>query len=490
MLTAPKDFPHRFTTLSDLLTKDFQPGQPSTATPTATATATTATSSSAGKQPAPGSFNLRYPTPTAFYQREPPKATKSSPSPQQMATSSTTTGLSNDLSSGEDSCKRSSADSDEVTIVELPSERSAQLYKESLEQLLQRQRRTPILGVGSSGAGSVIVDATGLRQYTQLLLASGQAEAKEKGTSSSSSSSTPPLMNHQHLSQMLKSPSDTCSSLFSSGGGGGGGGGGGSSSTGETIEEETRCVVCNAHFPNVWLLEQHAALQHPHVGPGEEKPFICEQCGQSYRYRSAYAKHKEQNHRARLPADKLFTCDVCGMQFRYLKSFKKHRLNHALERLHGKKSVGVGVGLGRSLTVAAPTSVAVSVSASASGGSSVTSVDQDVVTSSQEPMLADEGEDLRVNVKREGAGNIPTTNSESGEPSSRESRRPGTADSEEHEQDNTVDSAGITMLYQDNNSSASASTSATEPNISSSDGIHSTNKRVSGREILVLNLLF
>lgn len=477
MLAAPKDFPHRFTTLSDLLTKDFQPST----TATATATATTATSSSAsagnpaGKQPTPGSFNLRYPTPTAFYQREPPKATKSqqmSPSPQQMATSSTTTGLSND--SGEESCKRSSADSDEVTIVELPSERSAQLYKESLEQLLQRQRRTPILGGGTS-AGSVIVDATGLRQYTQLLLASGQAESKEKGTSSSSSSSTPPLMNHQHLSQMLKSPSDTCSSLFSSGGGGGSGG----NSTGETIEEETRCVVCNAHFPNVWLLEQHAALQHPHVGPGEEKPFICEQCGQSYRYRSAYAKHKEQNHRARLPADKLFTCDVCGMQFRYLKSFKKHRLNHALERLHGKKSVGVGVGvglgLGRSLTVAAPTSV--SVSASASGGSSVTSVDQDVVTSSQEPMLADEGEDLRVNVKREGASNIPTTNSEPGEQSSRESR--ATADSEEHEQDNTVDSAGITMLYQDNNSSASASTSATEPNISSSDGIHSTNKRVS-----------
>ncbi len=42
-------------------------------------------------------------------------------------------------------------------------------------------------------------------------------------------------------------------------------------------------------------------------------------------------------NRSRIPADKLFTCDVCGMQFRYLKSFKKHRLNHALERLHGKK---------------------------------------------------------------------------------------------------------------------------------------------------------
>lgn len=94
--------------------------------------------------------------------------------------------------------------------------------------------------------------------------------------------------------------------------------------------------MCNANFPSVWLLEQHAALQHANLGPMDEKPFICEQCGQSYRYRSAYVKHREQNHRARLPADKLFTCDVCGMQFRYLKSFKKHRLNHALERLHGK----------------------------------------------------------------------------------------------------------------------------------------------------------
>lgn len=101
-----------------------------------------------------------------------------------------------------------------------------------------------------------------------------------------------------------------------------------------TIEEETKCDVCGAVFPSVWLLEQHASLQH--ASDDCEKPFICEQCGQSYRYRSAYLKHREQNHRARLPADKLFTCDVCGMQFRYLKSFKKHRLNHALERLHGK----------------------------------------------------------------------------------------------------------------------------------------------------------
>ncbi|KAF5294293.1 hypothetical protein FQA39_LY13437 [Lamprigera yunnana] len=103
-------------------------------------------------------------------------------------------------------------------------------------------------------------------------------------------------------------------------------------------DEIFRCTVCMAAFPSVWLLEQHTTLQHLGVLGAIDKPFICDQCGQSYRYRSAYIKHREQNHRARLPADKLFSCDVCGMQFRYLKSFKKHRLNHALERLHGKSS--------------------------------------------------------------------------------------------------------------------------------------------------------
>ncbi|XP_022119839.2 protein jim lovell isoform X2 [Pieris rapae] len=102
--------------------------------------------------------------------------------------------------------------------------------------------------------------------------------------------------------------------------------------------ERRRCGVCLASFPSTWLLERHAALQHASQTACEDKPFVCEQCGQSYRYRSAYVKHREQNHRARLPADKLFTCDVCGMQFRYLKSFKKHRLNHTLERLHTKNT--------------------------------------------------------------------------------------------------------------------------------------------------------
>lgn len=548
-MSAPKDFSHRFTTLNELLTKDYpsagaafaagkQPPQSTTnrssdaqykaqqqqqqstqqqqqqqvAQPQSAATA-------APQPPHHGPFGLRYATPSSFFVQSKQLAGKAT-SPQQMATSSSISTLGSDSqltdqSTATEQPKRSStADSDDVTIIELPgSERSvvtpnssAQLYKESLEQLLaqQQRRRTPGVtapaalaaaaaaaggvpsasvgtSVGVGVGGGVIVDASGLRQYTQMLLSGAgtpvsctdtSSSCKEKSSSSSTSSTPPPggalLSQHQQLSQMLKSPSDTCSSLFS-----------------EPIEEETRCVVCNAHFPNVWLLEQHAALQHPHIGPGEEKPFICEQCGQSYRYRSAYAKHKEQNHRARLPADKLFTCDVCGMQFRYLKSFKKHRLNHALERLHGKKSigvgVGVGVGVGIGVSVAANARLVSGSSSAAAAAAAVAAasgqLEQDVVTSSQEPMHADEGEDLRINVKREGD-----------EAGTAGGQLDGSA-SEEHEQDNTIDSAGITLLYNDNNSSASASTSATEPNISSSDGIHSTNKRVSNRTMQQLNCL-
>lgn len=81
------------------------------------------------------------------------------------------------------------------------------------------------------------------------------------------------------------------------------------------------------------------SLIESHVGVGyslgsREKPFKCEQCGQCYKYLSAFTKHKEQNHTARLPGEKPYRCETCGMQFKYLKSFKKHRLNHAVERLH------------------------------------------------------------------------------------------------------------------------------------------------------------
>lgn len=85
-----------------------------------------------------------------------------------------------------------------------------------------------------------------------------KAESSSKDKSSSSSTSSSPLIKPIHESLLLKDSSSM-------------------------IEEETKCTVCNANFPSVWLLEQHAALQHANLGPMEEKPFICDQCGQSYR---------------------------------------------------------------------------------------------------------------------------------------------------------------------------------------------------------------
>lgn len=132
------------------------------------------------------------------------------------------------------------------------------------------------------------------------------------------------------------------------------GGGSGSTAAAASGTDTAKCHICMANFPSAWLLEQHSALQHPHLTIHDDKPYLCGLCGQKSRYaccryRTVLAKHHRGEPgggggRSRVPADKLFTCDVCGMQFRYLKSFKKHRLNHALERLHGKKGGGGGVG--------------------------------------------------------------------------------------------------------------------------------------------------
>ena len=61
-----------------------------------------------------------------------------------------------------------------------------------------------------------------------------------------------------------------------------------------TSANSTKCNICSAAFPSTWLLEQHMALQHGNLNSlsndnntnnssAEEKPFICDQCGQSYR---------------------------------------------------------------------------------------------------------------------------------------------------------------------------------------------------------------
>ncbi|XP_037823935.1 gastrula zinc finger protein xFG20-1-like isoform X2 [Lucilia sericata] len=490
LLTPPptsKDFSQRFNPLSDLLSKDYHANHMHLNTAdllarsSLSSAALAATASSAAhfggptdlaskqtqqhrstpqqqqykQQQQQPPFNIRYPSPAAFFhqqhhqqqlqqQLQTQKLTKSTrqstPSPQQTATSSgpsllsasSSTSLSSLHKSSERSITPCHKDDDNDGVIELTTSHhdeaaairdrdsgnssaattssitSSMLYKDSLEQLLQRRH--------SSG---MMTGEASLKSYSQLLLNSttptDTSSCKEKSSSSSTSSTPPPAPGTPgqlslSRSSLLKSPSDT-SSLFS-----------------EPIEEETRCIVCNAQFPNVWLLEQHAALQHPLLGP-------------------AYAKHKETNHRARLPADKLFTCDVCGMQFRYLKSFKKHRLNHALERLHGKKGKNpFAAHLQQQLQ------------------------EHEMVSSSQEPnmMMADTDtvEDLRINIKKER------------EEEEQQLQHQQQQLKHDDEQDATVDSAGL-MSYQENQTSANTTiqTNSNEPNISSSEGIHSTNKR-------------
>ncbi|XP_065365790.1 nuclear pore complex protein DDB_G0274915 isoform X2 [Calliphora vicina] len=492
LLTPPptsKDFSQRFNPLSDLLSKDYHANHMHLNTAdllarsSLSSAALAASSASAAhfggptdlankqqqqtqqhrstpqqqqyKQQQPP-FNIRYPSPAAFFHQQHQqqqlqqqlqtqklnKSTRqSTPSPQQTATSSGPSLLSGSSSTSLSSLHKSSErsltpchkDDDNDAVIELTTSHhdeaaairdrdsgnssaattssitSSMLYKDSLEQLLQRRHSSGMLTGESS-----------LKSYSQLLLNSttptDTSSCKEKSSSSSTSSTPPPAPGTPgqlslSRSSLLKSPSDT-SSLFS-----------------EPIEEETRCIVCNAQFPNVWLLEQHAALQHPLLGP-------------------AYAKHKETNHRARLPADKLFTCDVCGMQFRYLKSFKKHRLNHALERLHGKKGKNpFAAHLQQQMQ------------------------EHEMVSSSQEPnmMMADTEtvEDLRINIKKER--------------DEEEQQQQLHQQKHDEDQDATVDSAGL-MSYQDNPASSNLTMQTNnnnnnEPNISSSEGIYSTNKR-------------
>jgi hypothetical protein len=74
-------------------------------------------------------------------------------------------------------------------------------------------------------------------------------------------------------------------------------------------DDSARCNSCFGHVA--------CGASRPAVEAAADKPFKCEQCGQSYKYQSAFAKHREQNHTARLPGEKPFRCEICGMQFRY-----------------------------------------------------------------------------------------------------------------------------------------------------------------------------
>lgn len=117
--------------------------------------------------------------------------------------------------------------------------------KESLNEYL---RRRSTASVASSSASGVV---TSLPNCLNLF-----TSEKEKSSSSSTSSSPQPQTNPMLLQPPQLKPTLGDSLLFT-----------------EQMEDDTRCIICNANFPNVWLLEQHVALQHANMGPGKRFTF-------------------------------------------------------------------------------------------------------------------------------------------------------------------------------------------------------------------------
>lgn len=87
-------------------------------------------------------------------------------------------------------------------------------------------------------------------------------------------------------------------------------------------ESEYTCHICARIMPSQHFLDEHIKIHE------EEKPYKCDHCGQRYKYQSAFQRHQEQNHTAKLPGEKPYRCTVCGQCFKYHKSFLKHRSNH------------------------------------------------------------------------------------------------------------------------------------------------------------------
>lgn len=87
-------------------------------------------------------------------------------------------------------------------------------------------------------------------------------------------------------------------------------------------DSEYTCHICARIMPSQQFLDEHIKIHE------EEKPYKCDHCGQRYKYQSAFQRHQEQNHTAKLPGEKPYRCTVCGQCFKYHKSFLKHRSNH------------------------------------------------------------------------------------------------------------------------------------------------------------------
>lgn len=116
--------------------------------------------------------------------------------------------------------------------------------KESLHEYL---RRRSTASVASSSASGLMTSAPSCLNLFN-------SSEKEKSSSSSTSSSPQP---QPQTNPMLLQPPQLKPTL------------GESLMFTEQLDDDTRCIICNANFPNVWLLEQHVALQHANMGPGK-----------------------------------------------------------------------------------------------------------------------------------------------------------------------------------------------------------------------------
>ena len=81
-----------------------------------------------------------------------------------------------------------------------------------------------------------------------------------------------------------------------------------------------KCRGCEQVFDNMQALEQHAR-QHE-----EDKTYVCNVCGKSFKMAHYLIVHKQQ-HR-----EKRFHCDLCQKTFTYKCNMQKHRETHTEER--------------------------------------------------------------------------------------------------------------------------------------------------------------